>query len=409
MEDFLSNLYEELLGIRTYLIKIGPPRRKGNILKKKSDEAKLIIQQFNSYVENIKKIRRGKDEERYLLEYCDKFNALYSEILSLCEEKEIIKMAKFDLKVALNLLPVMTDDISVTQQLIDGIDYYSSMIDTESQNNLITFVLKSRLSQAAKLKLSQKYDTFSNLIQDMKQILLPKKSAGSLQKQLLNVRQNDSSIDEFGRKLSELFVDLTISQSEGDSMKYDVLKKINEKQAIRQFSDGLRNRRISTIISAKNFENLKDAIQAAVDEDCSANSAAEIFSMKSYSNRTNFKNNSSPTMYYGRPTRRGFGRGAYGGNQSRSYTYGVPGRGWQPRFGPRSGEQQPWHQRSAFSPRGGRARARSFVRGNNFYNNNRVNKSSQGHIRVCDNNDESPNVSINQQESENEFFRNYNL
>lgn len=87
MEKFFNDLYQELLRIRTYLIKIGISRRRGNILKKKFDESKVIIEQFNSYVEKIKKIPRNVNEESFVLEYCDKFNALYSEILTLCQEK----------------------------------------------------------------------------------------------------------------------------------------------------------------------------------------------------------------------------------------------------------------------------------------------------------------------------------
>ncbi|KAF9795600.1 hypothetical protein SFRURICE_004972 [Spodoptera frugiperda] len=42
-------------------------------------------------------------------------------------------MAKFDLKVAINLLPVSSDDEDSIKRLIDGIDYYSSELDDESQ------------------------------------------------------------------------------------------------------------------------------------------------------------------------------------------------------------------------------------------------------------------------------------
>ncbi|KAF9797300.1 hypothetical protein SFRURICE_006282 [Spodoptera frugiperda] len=50
---------------------------------------------------------------------------------------------------------------------------------------------------------------------------------------------------------------------------------VNEKQAIKQFSDGLRNRRIRRIISARNYSSLKDAIQAAQDEETSSSAAGD--------------------------------------------------------------------------------------------------------------------------------------
>uniref|UniRef100_A0A2A4JME0 Uncharacterized protein n=1 Tax=Heliothis virescens TaxID=7102 RepID=A0A2A4JME0_HELVI len=47
--------------------------------------------------------------------------------------KQISTMAKFDLKVAINLLPVSSDDEDSIKKLIDGIDYYSSELDGEPQ------------------------------------------------------------------------------------------------------------------------------------------------------------------------------------------------------------------------------------------------------------------------------------
>lgn len=61
--------------------------------------------------------------------------------------------------------------------------------------------------------------------------------------QLNNLCQNDMTISEYGNKLSELFVGLTIAQADGNSKASEILRPINEKLAIKRFSDGLRNRR----------------------------------------------------------------------------------------------------------------------------------------------------------------------
>ncbi|KAH9630085.1 hypothetical protein HF086_004791 [Spodoptera exigua] len=177
-------------------------------------------------------------------------------------------METFSLKTALGLLPLMTDDETVTQQLIDNIEYYGSTLsEAACKVKLINFVLKSRLSQAGKLKLNESYSTIGELIQDMKCKLLAQKSANSIQTKLQQLRQNDKTINDYGQELSQLFVDLTISQSKGDANSYKVLKPLNEKMAIKRFADGLRNRRLSTIIASRNFDSLKDAVQAALDEE----------------------------------------------------------------------------------------------------------------------------------------------
>ncbi|XP_063635214.1 uncharacterized protein LOC134805967 [Cydia splendana] len=179
-------------------------------------------------------------------------------------------MEKFNFKTALSLLPVMKDDINEIQNLIDGTEYYQSLLDNDSKTKLVTFVLKSRLSQSAKLKLLPEYTTVDALITDMKNELLPKKSVPWLQKQLLSLKQNEMSIDDYGKQLTEMFVDLTLSQAGDNADNYKVLRPLNERQAIQSFADGLRNRRLSTIIAARNFTTLKDAVQAANDYDRSS-------------------------------------------------------------------------------------------------------------------------------------------
>ncbi|XP_045541509.1 uncharacterized protein LOC106718281 [Papilio machaon] len=70
-----------------------------------------------------------------------------------------------------------------------------------------------------------------------------------------------------GSNNAELFVGLTIAQSDGNPKSCEILRPINEKLAIKKFADGLRNRRLSTIISARDYSELKDAVRAAEDEE----------------------------------------------------------------------------------------------------------------------------------------------
>lgn len=393
MATYIKRLHVELLEIRKYLIKIGPSRRLGVISKKKLSEAKIILEKYNNYIENELNVELLEKVEIDIIEnYCRELESLYKEICSLCQcsgsSQYIEKMDQFDLKVALNLLPVMNDEYTNTQQLINGIEYYSSIIEEQSHTQLISFVLKTRLSQSARLKLATKYETVLQLIDGMKKALLPKKSACALQKQFLNCKQNELSIDDFGKTLSEMFVNLTMSQAEGDTEKFNVLKSVNEKQAIRQFSDGLRNRRISTIISAQRFENLKDAIQAAVDEDISFSGPTEVLTMR-HNNKRNFHNNFRHPQYQYHQ------RGVYNAGRGRG------GRSWQQI----QGDTRPWFQHSQSRPRA--TRGRTPYRGNGGFNNNyRGRKQYQGHVRVF-NQDLQPEASTSEQNkaSENEFFR----
>lgn len=407
MAILLEDLLKELKVIRDYLIKIGPSRRKGTILETKTSEANKLYERYTNCLSQIDEdIKSGKiisADVPAIENVSEKINQLYYNILELCKEtpesniESVVSksnMTTFELKTALSLLPVMTDEEGNTKQLIDNIQYYNSILtQTTCKQNLINFVLKSRLSQVAKLKLKEKYSTVDELVKDMQTELLPKKAATAIQSRMQKIRQNELSVSDFGKELSELFVDLTVSQANGNTECYNILKPINEKYAIKQFSDGLRNRRLSTIISARNYSSLKDAVQAALDEETTPTLASGDIMGMSRSNNYNSRNN--------RGHKRGFmsNRGGYNNRFS----------SFRPRYQSQhsSGQQnRGWYNQPPARSRGTRGRPH---RGT-YYNSNR----SQGIRRqhnvhaFTDSVSENQNVTQNVQrenDTSNWFFR----
>lgn len=49
--EIIINLYESLLKIRNYVIKIGPKRRKGKIIFKKLEEAKKLLRTLHCKID----------------------------------------------------------------------------------------------------------------------------------------------------------------------------------------------------------------------------------------------------------------------------------------------------------------------------------------------------------------------
>lgn len=291
MLSLLSTLYEKLVEVRKYVIKLSKAKRNGELAKTKINEANDLRKTFQEHVQILScKIKSGGVDIQntpVISELCHKFENTYKEILTLCDLEECpgresdnsfnsfpsdesdTEMESFNLKTACTLLPTMTGNESVTIQLIENIELYESMLKPEYHQNLINFVLKSRLTQSAKLRLASTYADVDSLIKDMKIQLLTQKSASAIQTQLQTVKQSTKTIDRFGSEIESLFVDLTIAQSDGNSATYDILRPINEKLAIKRFSDGLRDSRLSTIIAARNYSSLKDAIRGAKDEELS--------------------------------------------------------------------------------------------------------------------------------------------
>lgn len=326
MADFLKKLCDELLKIRTYLVKIGPARRRENIsaCNKKFTDANELCTQYNKYIEEISRVKAFKEptENKLIDDLCERFNKIYLEIVVLCQtskETSGSEMEKFNLKAALSLLPVMNDQEQVTTQLIDGIEYYSSILEEGSQRNLIEFVVKSRLSQSAKLRLESSYNNVTELVKAMRLHLLPKKSYTAMHSKLQHIKQQEKTISDFGQEIANLFVDLTISQSEGHSENYNVLKRVNEKLAIKCFADGLRNRRLSTIITARKFESLNEAIQSAVDEEItSPSTSTNVFMGQRHYHQYNRNYRGNNRFQHQEYRRGGFNRGNVNRNSYQS-------------------------------------------------------------------------------------------
>lgn len=302
MINTLIECCNTLLEIRKYLIKKGKSRFTCKTTELKLNETHLI---FNKCEEIFSFIEKKQDAELLL-----SASEIFERIRKLCEEINIlciIPRAKcdkmeFDLKVACSLIPVMDGSETTTKRIIDAVEMYADMLDDKGKILLITFVLKSRLSENAKLRLLHTYKTIENLIKDLKQHCLTKKSFMAIQTQLQNIKQESRSIDEYGTEIEKLFTELTISQADGNSEAFSVLKPLNEKYAIKRFSDGLRSTRLATVITARDYTSLKDAIQAAKDE--------ETASQQPSGNVMHASKHSRGNSHNLRPTR-GFNRGSY--------------------------------------------------------------------------------------------------
>lgn len=278
----LELIYSRLSEIHINLRKLGPKKRE-NYKELVSKKIELAESYFKDYQTIVKCYDQGKSElSGYILELVsEKIESIYSKIKSYTnkniETSKAVIMDKFDIKTAASLVMVMDGKEETTEKIIEGIDMYNSCLkDEDSKALLISFVLKTRLTKIAKLKLKSNYETCKDLITDMKQKLLTRKSANSLLTQLNSITQKDMTISEYATKIEELFVDLTISQAGPNDQAFEILRPINEKLAIKRFSDGLRNRRLSTIISARDYQDLKDAARAAEDEELAQPSSSNV-------------------------------------------------------------------------------------------------------------------------------------
>ncbi|XP_069357658.1 uncharacterized protein [Maniola hyperantus] len=316
MTTELNVLHGKLKYLKEYVVKLGT-KRNTELAYKKFQEAESIYQQSLKICFELEKQKLTISTSDKIVNNLvfEEIESFYRDIESLVTfrpksntERSKIAMASFDIKTAIALLPVMTGQEQVTQQLIDAIKLYSSMISEVSKPTLIEFVLKTRLSASGKLRLKSSYASTDDLIADMKKFLIQKKSAVALHTQLLRTNQGNKTIESFGTELEELFVNLTLAQADGNDDNFQILRPINEKIAIKRFADGLSDTRLSTIVASRQFDSLPEAIRTAIDEQLQSQQTYDVMTV---GHRTN--------NYYNRGNRRGF-------NNTRYNRYPNPGQ-----------------------------------------------------------------------------------
>lgn len=154
------------------------------------------------------------------------------------------------------------------------------------------------------------------------------------------MKQKGKSVEGFEKAIEELFVDLTIAQADGNSANYQVFKNVNEKQAIRSFADGLRDHEMGTLVKARNFVSLKDAIRSAMDEERPQRDGDErVFHFNhggrcSHRGRSNFRQMGHGTRLNNNDSRyRGQGHGTVSRGRSsyNNYSSNIRGNTIQPR------------------------------------------------------------------------------
>lgn len=187
MENELLNCLYEIENVKKYLIKKGKSRYQGKCIQNKLAETEII---FHKSKELINLLSAKEDLSPTNLETINsvstRIKIIYDTILELCktdssssseyeymesDESKNLTM-EFDLKTACNLIPVMNNNENNTKLMIDSVEMYSEMLSDSGKKLLVTFVLKSRLSENAKLRLATTYQSANDLVRDLRQHLL---------------------------------------------------------------------------------------------------------------------------------------------------------------------------------------------------------------------------------------------
>nr|XP_022915548.1 uncharacterized protein MAL13P1.304-like [Onthophagus taurus] len=310
----LQLLLVEIKSFKTNILKDNKERRKNlESTQKRLNELNKFRVRLESLNIELKRDTSNVDKIEDIKYYSSGIDNIVLEIQGILDDRltinsealEISMGENFDLKTAGSLLPLMDGKEETTKQLIDSIELYSELLNADGKKLLINYVLKTRLSGNAKVRLNKKYDTVETLVRDIRENFTTRKSATTLSNQLHNSLQQSKTVDDFGRDIEQLLTDLTFAQAGDDENLLSSLRIVNEKLAINSFCNGLKNHELRTILKARNCKTLKDAINVALDEEINKPSSSTVFQMNGRGNqirRTNFRN-SRPFNGYNRNNR----------------------------------------------------------------------------------------------------------
>lgn len=194
--DKFRHLYEEIRVFKRNIDKDNQQRRENSqvVNQKLVDLARLeselgslkvdfnktpgnadVVEQVKAFIKEIAKLIT--ESQNILI---DRLKIILENSNASVNTLEVVTMGeKFDLRTAASLLPPMDGTEDVTKQLIDAIELYSELLDENGRKLLINYVLKTRLSQNAKLRLDKNYNSTNDLVKDMRTQLLTKKICDS--------------------------------------------------------------------------------------------------------------------------------------------------------------------------------------------------------------------------------------
>lgn len=264
MAEELNLLYRNLKDIRTYLVKIGPERRKGNELNKKLDEANTIYKQLPNIIDIINKQYENDEIDRseitIIKELSEEIRNLHQEILNFKSSSELaskMSMSAVDFfNLASKLVPIQFDgNQNQIVTFLDAIELLKANC-AQHEPNAVAFV-KTRLSGKARDLITSE-NTLEGIIATLKKGLRFENSQVIASK-LHNLKQNTkdsaqyaSEIESLAHTLKRAFISEGVPTATADNY------TVNE--VVRTLSKNANSDKARIVMEAGTFSTLQDAL-----------------------------------------------------------------------------------------------------------------------------------------------------
>lgn len=232
-----------------------------------------------------------------------------------------IKM-EFEFKTAVQIIPDFSGESDKVTDFIDAVEYYNnSLKDENNKKKLLEFVLKIKLKGKAKNLLSSTPKSFTELQKIVTDRFKPKLTLTNIHADLNTAKQGNKSVSTYASEIESLITEMSkINITSVGEAARDTILKLNDKQALNFFKNGLNNN-LKTVVMASRADSFTTAVEVALEAEASQPPQTNVFSVRRGNSRNaprNFRSNHNNYSY-----RQNHSRGSRGGNTNYNY---VPPR-----------------------------------------------------------------------------------
>lgn len=176
---------------------------------------------------------------------------------------------KLNINIALKIIPEFCGDRKTFHKFVSCCDIMNTELTSPADQMQLVHVITSKLSGTAyDITKHTQFLNWPELRTHLQSHYLETRSVAQLQSELINSRQKSNEcVRDFANNIEQILNDLNDAciASEGIASAA-IIKNLNTKSAFQAFVEGLSHP-YKLIIKASRFDNLKDAISAACEEE----------------------------------------------------------------------------------------------------------------------------------------------
>lgn len=206
------------------------------------------------------------------------------------------EMATFDIATTLKVIPEFQGDPKNLNNFLNLIEFlYDDLKDATEKSKLIKFILKTRLAEKVKNKLSitQAPTDLVTLKKTLQDIFKSGKTPLKIQSELAKVSQGNRPVKDFADQIEDLVSQLNSMQiAEQGETHRGIIAKLNDQIGLNSFKNGLHEN-LKTTVFASNPKTLQEAVNTANEAESLGTARVFNYNSRRFNNVAQSRNRNS--------------------------------------------------------------------------------------------------------------------